>query len=283
MRGSWCLFCLLGFLGGWQSHAQTRFRLVNPETIKARLNLYKGDDLAREASLLKSFSDAACSPDHLSEQKVPKRKEPNVICVLPGETDEIILVGAHFDHVSKGNGVVDNWSGAALLPSLFQSLSGSIRRHTFVFVGFTGEEAGFIGSDFYVKQLSKIELSKIQLMVTLDTLGLGPAEVWVNHSDPEAVGLLGGVAHALKLPLDGMNVDGFGDSDEASFVKKKVKTVVIHSITSATTKVLHSNLDDIGAIKFDNYYDTYHLVAAYLATLDTQLLEGSITGVAASH
>lgn len=250
--------------------AQVQFKLVKPQVIKTRLNLYPGNDLTRVAALVKSFSEVGCSEDKLSEQAVPRRKEPNVVCVLPGETDQVILVGAHFDHVSKGKGVVDNWSGASLLPSLFQSLSGTSRRHTFIFAGFTGEEDGLIGSRFYVKQLSAPELSRVQLMVTLDTLGLGPTKVWVSRSDPEAVSLLMSTANVTRLPLEGMNVDGFGISDEESFIKKKIKTVTVHSLTSDTTQVLHSSLDDITAIKFENYYDTYHLLAAYLALIDTK-------------
>ena len=280
MRRSCFLLGLFTSLWVPLSYAQVRFTLVTPETVKQRLDLYKGDDLTRERALLNSFSGAGCPSNDLSEQPVKKRKEPNVICVLPGETDEVILVGAHFDHVSKGNGVVDNWSGASLLPSLFQSLLGSKRKHTFVFVGFTGEEDGFIGSEFYVKQLSQLELSRIRLMVTLDTLGLGATKVWVSHSDKEAVGLLGGVASATKMPLAAMNIDGFGDSDEAPFAKKKIKTITIHSLTSETTGVLHTKLDDITAVKFQDYYETYHLLAAYLVVLDSQLSSGLASSVA---
>jgi hypothetical protein len=59
---------------------------------------------------------------------------------LPGETERIILVGAHTDHVEEGDGVVGNWSGASLLPSLLYSLSAKPGQHTFVFNGFTAEE-----------------------------------------------------------------------------------------------------------------------------------------------
>ena len=78
-----------------------------------------------------------------------------MICVLPGNTDRIILVGAHTDKVNVGDGVVDNWSGASLLPSLLYSVSGEARQHTFVFVGFTAEETGMLGSAFYAEKLSK--------------------------------------------------------------------------------------------------------------------------------
>ena len=117
--------------------AQVRFELVKPEIVQARLTRYKGNDLQREATLFKIFVEAGCPAANLSEQPVPKRKQPNVICVLPGDTADEIVIGAHFDHVPAGSGVVDNWSGASLLPSLFQSLVGSRHKHAFVFVGFS--------------------------------------------------------------------------------------------------------------------------------------------------
>jgi Iap family predicted aminopeptidase len=249
--------------------AQTRYTLVGEQTIQQRLDLYKGDDSAREAALLKLFTEAGCQTANLTEQPVPHRKQPNIICVLPGSTPAVIVVGAHFDHVSQGVGIVDNGSGASLLPSLFQSLVGSPRTHTFVFVAFTGEEEGLRGSAFYVKQLPKDQLSKIQAMINLDTLGLGPTEVWVSQSDPLLVNRLVALARFLKVPITGMNVNGFGESDEESFIREKVCTITVHSVTPQTAHTLHSRDDNPAAIHFHDYYDTYRLLAPYLAAMDT--------------
>jgi hypothetical protein len=255
--------------------AQIKFQIAKPDVVRARLDLYKGSDAAREVTLRRLFSEAGCADSNLSEQKVPHRKEPNVICVLPGMSEDEVLVGAHFDHVSDGSGIVDNWSGASLLPSLFQSLLGEKREKTYVFVGFTGEEAGELGSLFYVSQLSDTERGRIRLMITIDTLGLGPTKVWASRSDPQAVDLLAKTAEALKLPIAGMNVDGVGVSDEESFLKVGVRTVTVHSLTTANLGMIHSSLDAPAAIRFQDYYDTYHLLAGYLAVLDHQYIFGS--------
>jgi putative aminopeptidase FrvX len=254
-----------------QIAAQVQFSSVDADTVRNRLGLYKGDDRTREAVLVKMFADAGCPADHLSEQRVPKWKQSNVICVLPGETAQAIVIGAHFDHVSLGDGIVDNWSGASLLPSLLQSLGGSKHRHTFIFVGFTGEEMGLIGSTYYASQLSKGEAGRISLMVTIDSIGLGPTKVWASRSDKYAVAVLVTTAHALKLPLAGVNVDEFGQSDEEPFRGRGVKTITIHSITDENMRVLHSWMDAPNAIRFQDYYDTYRLLAGYLAVLDKQL------------
>jgi putative aminopeptidase FrvX len=259
---------LILLLGGVSSGEAVHYALMKPDIVQGRLDLYKGDDTARGAALTKLFSVAGCSPDNLSEQSVSRRKPPNVICVLPGSTQATILVGAHFDHVPAGDGIVDNWSGASLLPSLFQSLAGSARKHTFVFVGFTGEEDELAGSAFYVKHLPKDQLAKIEAVINLDTLGLGPTEVWVSQSDPSLVNRLVIVAQALKLPVTGMNVEGFGKSDEESFIREKLCTITVHSVTPQTAHVLHHREDNPTAIHFSDYYDTYRLLAVYLAALD---------------
>jgi Zn-dependent M28 family amino/carboxypeptidase len=170
--------------------------------------------------------------------------------------------------VPEGLGIVDNWSGASLLPSLLESLKGRQRRHTYIFVGFTGEEEGLLGSEFYVKQLPAEQAGKITAMVNMDSLGLGSTLVWVRRSDPELLKELIRTSQILKLPLAGMNVDGVGESDEAPFIQKSICTITVHSVTPATLHVLHQAADKPSAIRFNDYYDTYRLMAAYLTMLD---------------
>jgi putative aminopeptidase FrvX len=191
-----------------------------------------------------------------------------VICLLPGTTTATIIVGAHFDHVDEGDGIVDNWSGASLLPSLFQTLATAPRKHTFVFIGFTCEEGGLIGSDFYVNQLKSEQLADIQAMINLDSLGLGPTGVWISQSDPRLVNTIAALAHSINLPIIGANVDGFGESDEEPFIARKVCTLMIHTLTPANAHILHRPADNPTAIHHSDYYDTFRLLAAYLPALD---------------
>ena len=191
--------------------------------------------------------------------------------MLPGTSSETIVVGAHFDHVDAGDGIIDNWSGVALLPSLLQSLSGVAHRHNFILIGFTGEEAGLLGSNYYVKQLQPAQVADIEAMINLDTLGLGPTKLWVSQSDPMLVSGLSTVARTMKLPLAGMNINGYGVSDEESFIRDKICTLIVHSLTPETMRILHHPADNPAAVHFDDYYATYRLLAAYLNILDQQL------------
>lgn len=158
-----------------------------------------------------------------------------------------------------------------MLPSLYQAILASPRRHTFRFIAFCAEEQGLVGSRFYVSSLTPKEVKKISAMVNMDTLGLGPSEVWVSRSDQKLVRALNRTARALKLPLSAANVDGFGESDEEPFIDRKIPVVIVHSLTQETMRVLHSPKDNFSAVHFDDYYDSYRLLSGYLVYLDQGL------------
>src|SRR5205807_966635 len=69
-------------------------------------------------------------------------------------------------------GVIDNWSGAALLPLFAEFVRERPRRHAFEFVGFAGEEKGLLGSRAYLRSLSQEDRGRIAAVITMDSLGL---------------------------------------------------------------------------------------------------------------
>jgi hypothetical protein len=254
--------------------AQSEQYLQLPQSvIEERLRQYTALNPERAATIEKLFQEAGCRGERLREQSVEESASPNVICTLPGRSNYTIIVGAHFDHVPKGDGVVDNWSGASLLPSLYESLSIVPRQHTYIFIGFTDEEKGFWGSTHYAEQLNEDEVAQIQGMINMDSLGLGPTEVWASKSDPELLQEATEVASELKLPLREMNVDDYGNSDGKPFRERNIPTITFHSVTIDTLGILHSTKDNLKAIKLNDYYESYKLLAAYLAALDSELKE----------
>jgi hypothetical protein len=86
---------------------ELRYSQLSKDAIETRVRQYGGKDSQREQTLKRLFQDAGCS-EHLTEQSVKGSQLPNVICVLPGSSNRTIIVGAHFDHDSSGDGVVDN-------------------------------------------------------------------------------------------------------------------------------------------------------------------------------
>lgn len=266
---------VLAFLQASPSFSQQfiRFSNIPHDRLESRLRQYAGSDQQRKAKLMEMFADAGCDQNHLTEQAVKGSKLPNVICTLPGSSERAIIVGAHYDHVAAGDGVVDNWSGASLLPSLFESLKSQPRTHTYIFIGFASEEVGEIGSAFYAKHMSKEQIAETDAMVNMDTLGLAPTEVWVSHSDKALTADLAQVAHLLKVPLSGVNVEYVGSTDSEQFAARKIPSITVHSLTqeALNQRILHTPKDQFSAIKLDDYYQTCYMVMAYLAYLDQVL------------
>jgi Zn-dependent M28 family amino/carboxypeptidase len=246
-----------------------RFTSVSRDVVLGRLRSCPNKDADREMQLQSYFTEVGCTTPALVLDQPKHSKFGNVVCTLPGTSEEEIVVGAHFDHVSAGSGAVDNWSGASLLPSLYEAIATEPRKHRFVFIAFYGEEEGMVGSEHYVHELGKEKLAHIDAMVNMDTLGLGPTEIWTSHADPSLAKLAFVLASAMKLPLSGMNVEHVGSTDSESFRDKKVPSITFHSLTQTTLPILHSRQDQLSQIKEDDYYDSYRLLSAYLTYLDT--------------
>lgn len=255
---------------GLAQAAPAEIQAVPRETIEQRLRRSSRSNWARETELRKIFEEAGCSGDRLSEQRVMAGAPPNLACLLAGTTNSTIIVGAHSDLKGGGQGVLDDWSGAALLPSLFQTLRHSTRKHTFIFVGFTAEEQHMKGSRFYVKHLNAEEAGKIRAMVNLDCIGASSPAVWTHHADPNLVTILYEMAREGNYAL--RNVDLVRMYDDAmQFRKPGIPTLSIHSLTGDTVHALHSRRDNLSAIDLDHYDASYRLIACYLAYLDSAL------------
>ena len=267
-----------------QRSAQIRFRSETRDVVERRLKSFSTKNSEREALIRKWFAESGCEEANLSEEALDRKLPPNVICVLPGETQQVIVVGAHTDKVdSFGDGVVDNWTGAALLPSLLYSLSAQPRHHTLIFVGFSGEEKGLVGSQYYVDHLTNEQRAHIEGVVNFDSLGLGPTEVWASHADKALLDALGRVAYASKLQVTAMNVPEGATADSESFARYQIPRITLHSVTQKTWPILHSPFDKMAAIKMNDYYDSYKLIAEYLAYLDDSLKPAAARAEKAAH
>ena len=230
------------------------YNTLSQAEIERRLRAVESSDAKREQKLVELFQESGCTAEHLSEPLVKHSRQPNVVCTLPGTSSAVILVGGHFDFVTAGKGVVDNWSGCSLLPSLYMGLKAFPHRHTFRFVGFTDEEKGSVGSRFYVSAMPQADLTRIRAMVNLDSLGTTPTKVEIDRADQYLINALAMVAANLKLPLSPMNVHRVGRSDSDSFQDRHVPTVNIHSMTNDTFPILHTRRDQMEAIHMNDYY-----------------------------
>jgi putative aminopeptidase FrvX len=271
LRTKYCMGVVLLMLSFAIAAESVQYKPVSRDIVEARLRRYSGNNKQREATIKQMFTEAGCDGQHLSEQPVKESRLPNVICALPGSTDEVIIVGAHFDHVLDVDGVVDNWSGASLLPSLFEAIKVVPRKHTYLFIAFTDEEQGLVGSSFYARSMTREQVAATTAMVNMDTLGLGPTEIWGSHADKGLNSAMAYVAKQLNMPVASVNVEQIGASaDSESFAARKIPSITIHSLTQEawSAHILHSPRDKFSAMHLDDYYQTYQLVAAYVAFLD---------------
>jgi hypothetical protein len=263
---------LLILLAAAASAQSLEFKTLKEGVLQERLRLAHSKNPERYRRLKNLFAQSGCDGDSFREQKVGGSKEPNMICGLAGsgENPRKIIVGAHFDS-EGGDGIIDNWSGAVLLPTLFEFAGGTQRRHAFEFVGFAAEEKGLLGSRAYLKSIPKEERRQIAAVIIMDSLGLTSTKCWVNGSTKELVDTAARVAGALKLDFRGVNVDRVGTTDSQPFKEAHIPVLCLHSVTQETWPVINGSRDVWSAISWSDYYDTHRFVSALLRYLDATL------------
>ncbi len=191
----------------------------------------------------------------------------NVIGILPGRDpvlrNQTIVLGAHYDHLGLGgfgsldpdstglvhNGADDNASGAAALIQVAARLAASPPARTVVFIAFSGEELGLLGSAYYVKQ-PIYPLASTLAMVNLDMVGRlrnGRLIVYGARSAKEFPALLDSLNWYAGFDLKAQG-DGYGPSDHSSFYA--AKRPVLHLFTDLHEDY-HRTTDDWQKVNYD--------------------------------
>ena len=114
------------------------------------------------------------------------RDSENVIAqTKTGRTDRVVVSGAHLDSVIEGPGINDNGSGSAAQLEVTQEMAelGIKPVNQVRFIWFGAEEAGLVGSAYYVSQLTKRELKNIAVMLNFDMVGSPNAGWFVYDGD----------------------------------------------------------------------------------------------------
>jgi Zn-dependent M28 family amino/carboxypeptidase len=118
----------------------------------------------------------------------------NLIAQTPtGRTDRVVMAGAHLDSVSEGPGIEDNGTGsAAILETALQMAELGIQpRNAVRFAWWGAEEAGLIGSQYYVDSLTRQEANRIELYLNFDMIGSPNYGRFVYDGDGDAFGIKG--------------------------------------------------------------------------------------------
>jgi Zn-dependent M28 family amino/carboxypeptidase len=245
---------------------KVQFAPAERASILQRMRTIPESDRERAAQLKQLFSEAGCAGDSLIEQKIEGAEIPNIICRLGTGEGETVIVGAHYDRISSPQRPLDNWSGASLLPALYESLRDKKRNHSFVFVAFADHGNDPAGAEFFARHLSPDQIGHAEAMVNIDALGLSPTKVWAAHSDKDLVHALIVMVYTLKLPASQIDIAAAGNTDSEPFVARHIPQITIHSLTQ-------QNVTSGAGSQFrpNNYYDTYRLLCGYLAYLDQSL------------
>ena len=218
-----------------------------------------------------------------STQKLPFRPGRNVIGFLDNRAEKTVVIGAHFDHLGLGydgnstlsepvyaihNGADDNASGVAGVIELarFLTTNGIKEKHNFLFMTFSGEELGLIGSKKWCENPT-YPLSDIAYMINLDMIGrlndstkkllvygVGTSDVWLPA--------LNSVNRHFTMKFDSA---GVGPSDQTSFYLKDIP--VLHFFTGQHHDY-HKPSDDINKINLAGETQIVDMLVDLIYALD---------------
>ena len=212
-----------------------------------------------------------------------ERKGHNVIGFINNKSSNTVVIGAHYDHLGYGdegslyrgapaihNGADDNASGTAALIELAGFVkNSSLKKNNYLFIAFSGEEKGLLGSNYFVKH-PILDLKSINYMINMDMLGrLKPDEKVLIINGIGTTGRWKGILDSCKV--DSLKIketeSGVGPSDHTSFYLQNIP--VLHFF-SGTHSDYHKPTDDENKINYDGEMMIVKMLKNLLTRLDGQ-------------
>lgn len=213
------------------------------------------------------------------------RETANVVGTIAGSdpavASEIIVIGAHHDHlgVRQGkvfNGANDNASGVSVVLAAAQALSqrADPPRRTIVFATFGSEELGLEGSRYYTRNPpAGLPIEDVVYMINLDMVGTYFNDDWVYafgsfEGTPARAALEELLADhpgfTVKLGESAVEVEGSGDSDYHHFCRQGIPYLYFFT---EDDECYHRACDDAGRLDYDHLAEVAELTAGSLAAL----------------
>ena len=206
----------------------------------------------------------------------------NVIAYLDNKAENTVVIGAHYDHLGMGgegslyregeaihNGADDNASGVAMMLHLADSLQkkGSPKNNNYLFIAFSGEEEGLLGSNYFVKNPT-INTKKVTYMLNMDMVGRLNSEntlaVYGVGTSPILKQAVNANAGELKIAE---NESGVGPSDHTSFYLADIP--VLHFFTGQHEDY-HKPSDDTEKVNFEGMKIVSNYIFSIIKDLDNQ-------------
>jgi hypothetical protein len=208
----------------------------------------------------------------------------NVVGYLDNNADRTIVIGAHYDHLGKGdqgsslqansvgeihNGADDNASGTAGLIELAKYYSGNniTEKHNFLFIAFSGEELGLMGSKFYCDNPT-IDLRTVNCMFNMDMIGRYRTEKGVTIGGFGTSSFWGRSATNIANEVGlNYNIDssGVGPSDHTSFYLKDIPVMFLFT---GGHQQYHKPTDDADLINGEGEAKLLEYIAKVITKLD---------------
>lgn len=238
---------------------------VAAEYIAARFRSLGLLPAGENGTFYQSFSASAANPHTLdfSDSSGQTVNGLNVVGMIDNAGDNVIVIGAHYDHLGYGeffgslhdgepaihNGADDNASGVAVLLQLAEICASQFSHSDFLFIAFSGEERGLWGSNYFVKHPT-IDLSNVNYMLNYDMVGRLNEEKKLSIN---GVGTAPEWMPALEaIAVDGISIvtteGGVGASDHTSFYFAGIPAV--HFFTGQHMDY-HKPTDDADLINFE--------------------------------
>lgn len=210
----------------------------------------------------------------------PEISGRNIIGFIDNKAKSSIVIGAHYDHLGWGdegslhtgepmihNGADDNASGVAALLFLAEKLAQQKQNHNYIFIAFTGEEKGLLGSNYFVNN-STLELNNVSFMVNMDMVGRLDNDrrlaVYGVGTSPSFIPAIEQIDEpTFKFKFDS---SGVGPSDHTSFYLNDIP--VLHFFTGQHAQY-HKPTDDVELINFEGLNDVSLFIYKLILSLDT--------------
>lgn len=211
---------------------------------------------------------------NIQNRFVSEFESRNIGCKINGSSssDSMIVFTAHYDHlggIGKKTffaGANDNASGVSMVLNLIRFYKEHPPKYTTVFVFFAGEEAGLLGSKFFVEH-APFDLRKIKFLINLDLLGTGDEGIMVvNGAVYEKEFALLGQLNSEKQLLPSIKKRGkAANSDHYWFSEAGVPCFFIY--TMGGIKAYHDVYDVEKTLPLTKYKALFQLLIAFAGTL----------------
>jgi len=202
----------------------------------------------------------------------------NILGFINNNASRTIVVGAHYDHLGYGaegslyrgedkaihNGADDNASGVAVMLNLASKLKNINTSNNYLFMAFSGEEMGLLGSNYFVKN-STIHLDSINYMLNMDMVGRLKKDSTLAVYGVGTTPIFKQVVNASNTKFKIIEKEsGVGPSDHTSFYLSDVP--VLHFFTGQH-KDYHKPSDDSELLN----YEGMEAVSNYIFDIITDL------------